>query len=72
MTNTSAAGIYVIAATKGSEVEYWAAAAPRDQALDAVQLMLAPGWTASAVTERNVTPDQVAALNLHPGDVRKL
>jgi hypothetical protein len=31
--NTFAGGIYVVEATKGREVEYWAAATPCDAAL---------------------------------------
>jgi hypothetical protein len=66
------AGIYVVAALKGSNVEYWAAATPRGVALSAVQQFLAPGWKAIRITNRHPTPEQVSALKLHPGSVRKL
>jgi hypothetical protein len=36
--------VYVVAAVKGSNVEYWAAATPSGVASSAVQQFLAPGW----------------------------
>ena len=65
-------GIYVVAAVKGTNVEYWAAATPRGVALSAVQQFLAPGWKATGITNRRVTSEQVSALELRPGGVRKL
>jgi hypothetical protein len=57
MANTYAGGIYVVAATK--------------DAAFAVKEMLPPGW-ACTVTDRHLTPDQVAELNLRANGVRKL
>jgi hypothetical protein len=71
MGNTLASGVYIIAATKNYQTEYWAAATRREEAVAAVQQLLAPGWT-STLTERRITPDQVMALKLRPGGVRKL
>jgi hypothetical protein len=36
MGNTYVGGIYVIAAVKDGMIEYWAAAVPRDHAIEAV------------------------------------
>jgi hypothetical protein len=71
MSNTIVIGIRVVAAAKADDVEYWAVAAPRDSAVSTVQNLLAIGWKV-ALTERRITRDQVAALNLRPGDVCKL
>jgi hypothetical protein len=70
--NTFADGIYVVEATKGREVEYWAAATPRDAALSEVQQMLDSGWTAKRITARHLPPDQIAELKIKAGSVRKL
>ena len=72
MSTRLVAGIYVLAAVKGSNVEYWAAATPRGVALSAVQQFLAPGWKATGITNRRLTSEQVSALKLRPGGVRKL
>jgi hypothetical protein len=71
MANTYAGGIYVVAATKDGKTEYWAAATPRAKAASAVKEMLPPGW-ACTVTDRHLTPDQVAELNLRANGVQKL
>ena len=72
MINTFAGGVQVVAAIKcGGGVEYWAAATLREAAESTVQQLLPPGWT-SALTDRHLTTQQVAALNLRPGGVRKL
>jgi hypothetical protein len=71
MTNTIAVGIRVVAVANADEVEYWAVATPREAAASTVQQLLAPGWKV-ALTERRVLREQVAALNLRPGDVCKL
>jgi hypothetical protein len=70
--NTFAGGVYVVETTKGREIEYWAAATPRDAALSAVEQMLAPGWTAKRITARHLPPDQIAELSIKAGTVRKL
>jgi galactokinase/mevalonate kinase-like predicted kinase len=70
--NTFAGGVYVVEATKGREVEYWAAATPRDAALSEVQQMLDPGWTAKRITARHLPPDQIEELYIKAGAVRRL
>ena len=71
MVNTFARGIYVVAATRGGRVEYWAAATPRDVAVSTVQQLLRTGWTAS-MTNRRLTLEQVASLKLRPNEACKL
>jgi hypothetical protein len=71
MADTSADGVYVLAATKGGEVEYWAVATRREAAVWTVQDLVAPGWTA-ALTDRHLTQGQVADLKLRPNGARKL
>jgi hypothetical protein len=71
MTNTLAGGIYVVATSKGNMTVYWAAATHEAEAVATVQRRLPPGWTA-ILTDRQLTPDQVAILKLRPGDVRQL
>ncbi len=64
-------GIYVIAAIKGSETRYWAAAV-QHLAVDAVQSQLAPGWRA-ILTDHRLTPEQFAELKMvHSDRVREL
>jgi hypothetical protein len=63
-------GIGSPAATKGGDVEYWAAATPHDAAVWTVQQLLGPGWTAS-MTDRRLT-GQAAGLKLRPNGACKL
>jgi hypothetical protein len=72
MSTRLVAGIYVVAAVKGGNVEYWAAATPRGVALSTGQQFLAPGWKATGITNGRLTSEQVSALKLRPGGVRKL
>jgi hypothetical protein len=71
MGNTLAGGVQIVAATKGDKTVYWAAAVPREKAVETVRPMLAPGWTAT-LTDIHLTPAQIAALNLRPNGVREL
>lgn len=71
MTNSVADGIYVVATSKGNMTVYWAAAMHRDEAVAAVERRLPPGWTA-ILTDRRLTPDEIASLKLRPGGVRQL
>jgi len=43
--------IHVVAAIKGNETEFWAAATQRSDALAAVQQLLGPGWTATTILD---------------------
>jgi hypothetical protein len=71
MGNEYAAGIYVVAATKDGAIQYWAAATPRRAAEKLIEQLLAPGWMV-APTDRRLSTDQLAALNLRPGGARQL
>jgi hypothetical protein len=71
MTDKLAGSIYVVATSKGNMTVYWAAATSQADAVAIVQKRLPPGWTAT-LTDRQLTPDQVTALKLRPGDVRQL
>ena len=71
MTNTLAEGIYVVATSKGNMTVYWAAATDQAEAVATVQQRLPPGWTA-VLTDRRLTPDEIASLKLSPGGVRQL
>ena len=50
--------------------ELWVAAAKPDQAVTLVLCAVPEGWTA-ATTDRRLTPEQEAFLNLKPGEVRE-
>jgi hypothetical protein len=69
--NELAADVYVIAATKGSKIQYWAVAAPQYRALAEGQRLLAPGWHAT-LTSRRLTPKEVAELKMRANSVREL
>jgi hypothetical protein len=64
--------VHIVAATKDSRTEYWVAATRREEAVAAVQQLLAPGWTATLSADRRISPSQVAVLHLRPNGVRKL
>ncbi len=64
-------GIYVVAATKGGETRYWAAAVPQHRAVDEVQRQLPPGWRA-ILTDRRLAPEQIAELKIRSNSVREL
>jgi hypothetical protein len=63
--------VHIVAASKDSQTEYWIAATRREEAVAAAQQLLAPGWTAT-LTDRRISPAQVAVLHLRPNGVRKL
>ena len=62
-----AGGIYVVAASKDGQTEYWAAATSPKQATAAVQLVLST-WKIKLINRR-LTPAQVAELSLQPDDL---
>jgi len=66
-----AANVFIIAAAKDGQTEYWAAATPREDAVAAVQERLPPGWKAT-LTVRRLPIEEVEALKLHPNGVRQL
>ena len=71
MGNAFGGRVYVVAATKDGQTEFWAAATPRARAAAAVQRLLPLGWTAFATGWR-LTPGKVAELSMHINSVRKL
>jgi hypothetical protein len=64
-------GVYVVAAAKGGETRYWAAAVPQHRALDEVQRRLGPGWRA-ILTDRRLSPERIAELRIPSNSVREL
>ncbi len=64
-------GIYVVAAVKGSETRYWAAAMPQHHAVDEVQRRLPPGWRA-ILTDHRLNQEQIAELKIPSNTVREL
>lgn len=63
--------IFVVISTRGDTTLHWAAATRSEDAVTAVELLLGPGWTV-VLTERHITPEQAAALNLRDNEVREL
>ena len=63
--------ICVVATSKGNMTVYWAAATEQTQAVAIVQQRLPPGWSV-VLTDRQLTPDEIASLKLRPGGVRQL
>jgi hypothetical protein len=63
--------IWIVVSTKGNTTLHWAAATSSEDAVTAVELLLGPGWTV-ALTERHITPEQVAALRLCDNEIREL
>ena len=71
MDDASAGGVYVVAATDGWRIEYWAAAMPRKKAAAEVQQVLPLGWKA-VVTGWRLTPEKIARLKIRANTVCKL
>jgi hypothetical protein len=69
MNNAFAGRIYVVAATKDGQTEFWAAATPRKTAAAEVQQLLPTGWMA-VPTGWRLTPEKVAELNMRANSVR--
>jgi hypothetical protein len=63
--------VYVVATSKGNMTVYWAAATKQAEAVATVQQRIPPGWTA-ILSDRRLTPDQVASLRLRLAGVRQL
>jgi hypothetical protein len=64
-------GVYVVAAAKGGETRYWAAAVPQHRAVDEVARQLANGWHLT-LTDRHLTPEQIAELKIRSNTVQEL
>jgi|AmaraimetFIIA100_FD_contig_41_223796_length_638_multi_4_in_0_out_0_1 hypothetical protein len=65
------ADAHVVAASKDGHTEYWVAATRPNEATVAVQLLVGPTWKVK-LTNRRLTPNQLAELSLRPADVRRL
>jgi hypothetical protein len=63
--------VHVVAASKDGVTEYWVTATPRKQATTAVHLFVGPDWWVT-LTNRQLTPEQIALLDLRRDDVRPL
>jgi hypothetical protein len=57
--------------TDNREHQIWVAATPRDEAVTQVLKAVPGGWAASLLTNK-LKPLEVEALNLRPGEVRKI
>jgi hypothetical protein len=51
--------------------QLWVAATPRKEAVNQVLNAIPEGWTAALLSNR-LKPEEVAVLNLRPGEVREL
>lgn len=71
MSNVLVGGIYVVQATKGDQIEYWAAATIREKAVAAVEKELGEGWTVR-LTDRRLTGQRLSKLRLRPNGVQRL
>jgi hypothetical protein len=60
--------LVVVTASDTGAKQLWAAAASPDQAVQAVLKQIPEGWTAE-LAEHRLSADQVATLNLKPGEV---
>ena len=64
-------GIYVVAAMKDGEVEYWAAATLQEDAVAAVHKQVGPDWLIT-LTDQRLTNKRLSILKMQPNTVRKL
>ena len=71
MNITFADVLYVVSATEGDRLEFWAASTSRRTAASQVQRLLPPGWTAT-LTSWRLSPERAAALKMPPNTVRRL
>ena len=68
---TYAGDVYIVIATKDGETDYWVAATPREEALDAVRDQLALGWTLH-LTDQLLPSEMVAQLDMRGDSVLRL
>jgi hypothetical protein len=64
-------GIYVVAAMKDGEIEYWAAATLQEKAVEAVQKQVGPDWLVT-LTDQRLTNKRLSVLRMLPNTVRRL
>jgi hypothetical protein len=71
MGKTLAGGVFIVTASKEGQIEEWIAATSPKEAVVAVQLQAGPEWRVE-LTNRRLTPTEIASLNLRAGDVVRL
>ena len=71
MSSEIAEEIYVVAATKDGQTEFWAVALPFEEVLDAMAQATGPGWKYVVTTEW-LTIERAAALGLPFNTVRRI
>ena len=60
----------VVVTTDDREQRFWAAATPRDEAVDRVLDAIPEGWTARLLDEQ-MSANECTILNISPGEVRE-
>jgi hypothetical protein len=66
-----ASGVFIVSASKDGQSQEWVAATSPKEAIVAVQLQTGREWRVE-LTDRRLTPTEVASLNLRPGEVRRI
>jgi hypothetical protein len=63
--------VYVVVATCGDKIQYWAAAVPRSRAAHEVRQVLGSEWKTKVMAWR-LAPERLERLNLKPNSVRQI
>lgn len=63
--------VYIVEAEKDGALHYWAAATPPENATRAVRQQVGGGWQVR-LTDRVLTAQQVASLNVPAGRVHRI
>jgi hypothetical protein len=72
MAEDQPGGVYLVRViTDDREHQIWAVAAPAVEAVDLVLAAVPEGWTAALLTNK-LKPQELEALNLRAGEVRKV
>jgi hypothetical protein len=72
MAEAQPGGVYLVQViTDDREHQIWAVAAPSEEAVDLVLEAIPEGWAVSLLTSR-LKPQELEALNLRAGEVRKI
>lgn len=71
-TDATAVEVHLVRVlTDNREQQVWIVAAAEDSALSLVLDAVPDGWSASLMAE-TLTPQEIASLQLQPGDIRQL
>jgi hypothetical protein len=62
-------GIYVVAAMKDGEVQYWAAATLQENAVAAVEKQVGPEWLVTLTEQQRLTNKRLSVLKMLPNTV---